>query len=331
MTDADYRAPHHRFALGAGVLAGVASLAGCTDVIDEPGSEDDQIPTESTSPSTTPGRDDPPLECSDIDQLKQEISQLEQTIEGTDGAIEQVLQQHAELEGQIAEFVGYADSEVTRAEQVAQTVMDSVLFLDTGRGTGTAWFIEPGHVITNSHNVADSQTGEAYDGDLTGYLPDGTSISLTLEAHVPSMRPDLAYLTTDYTEVAGLDLATSSTLQLGEPLVMVGHPGGVGEWVVSMGLLVERHGGHDGIYELRTTVPGRQGNSGSPVLTLDGDVIGIHYASRPRTRSSELDSTGQPVAPEPDDPFVYDWELAPRAWGMQVASEEIARLYSDWS
>ncbi len=86
-------------------------------------------------------------------------------------------------------------------------------------------------------------------------------------SHIPV---DVAILRTDYTKAPGLPVGSSGGLKEGDPLVQVGHPGGIGNWVMTLGEVVMRHGSR-----LVGTVPTAGGMSGSPVLTLDGKVVGI--------------------------------------------------------
>ncbi|MFC6726319.1 serine protease, partial [Halobium palmae] len=77
------------------------------------------------------------------------------------------------------------------------------------------------------------------------------------------------------------------------------HPGGVGYWIVSLGRL-RRGRGFLGSDRLVSTVPSSQGSSGSPLLTLDGTVVGLTYAGIPDRRRQP----GTP--PEPTDDRVRE-------------------------
>ncbi|WP_162224457.1 S1C family serine protease [Halorussus amylolyticus] len=152
------------------------------------------------------------------------------------------------------------------ARRVGTEIQQSVVEIsfDGGRGGGTGWFLDDGHIVTNSHIARQTETvqfetfgGETGTAERVGYHPD--------------MTPDLALLETDVSGVPSLSKGDSSTLEAGQPLVIVGHPGRVGKWVISLGAFQEYR---EGIDWLLTDAPTNQGNSGSPLVTLDGNVVG---------------------------------------------------------
>lgn len=76
-----------------------------------------------------------------------------------------------------------------------------------------------------------------------------------------------------------------------QPLLEVGNPGATGNWVVSLGrYLGPTDKEADGF---RSTVPAQGGSSGSPTLTLDGEVVGLH--------SGRDGPTGEESVYGPDD------------------------------
>lgn len=164
---------------------------------------------------------------------------------------------------------------VEKARQVGLQARDSVVLLDIqgpkpeeefGTGGGTGWFIDKGLVATAGHNV------DTKGAKITGRMLSGDRFDL--EVITSKLEPDVALLRTDYTKAPPLSLGSSKELKIGQPLVMVGHPGGIGEWIISLGPKVEKPEGQEGP-ALSARIPSRQGNSGSPILTLDGKVIGL--------------------------------------------------------
>jgi serine protease Do len=189
------------------------------------------------------------------------------------------------------------DSLRGRARTVGLGARPSVLYVETDRGAnqygaGTAWVLdeEAGHVVTNGHVVETSS-------EVTCYTLDGRE--LAVEVVETSRRPDVALLRTDDSLPAALPTGSVDDLEPEQPLVQVGHPGGVGYWVISLGRLRRGRGFLDRD-RLVSTVPSAQGNSGSPLLTLDGRVVGLTYAGVPETTRRP----GEP--PEPSDARVRE-------------------------
>ncbi len=182
-----------------------------------------------------------------------------------------------ELEAMISELETEQTAPATAQSEFSQEIVDkaravgiearkSVVFLEItkedGSGHATAYFLEGGLLLTSGHNVQGAVT-------IKGYTIDGDTFSVEVInwSHIPV---DVAVLRTDYTKAPGLPVGSSERLKEGDPLVQVGHPGGIGNWVITLGEFVMMHGSR-----LIGTVPSAGGMSGSPVLTLDGKVVGI--------------------------------------------------------
>jgi putative serine protease PepD len=144
-----------------------------------------------------------------------------------------------------------------------------------------------GAVLTNNHVVASSG------GTITVTLADGSEHTATVVGTSPSY--DLAVLRMQ--NVSGLTAATlgkSADLQVGQQVVAIGSPQGLTGTVTSgiVSALNRTVGvqGEDGsavVYNgLQTDAPINQGNSGGPLVNLDGQVIGINSAIATAGQSS---------------------------------------------
>ncbi len=136
-----------------------------------------------------------------------------------------------------------------------------------------------GAVLTNNHVVAGST------GPITVTLADGTEHAATVVGAAPSY--DLAVL--QMQDVSGLTPATlgnSADLQVGQQVVAIGSPRGltgtVTTGIVSAFDRTVTVPGEDGsavVYNgLQTDAPINQGNSGGPLVDLQGRVVGINSA-----------------------------------------------------
>lgn len=143
---------------------------------------------------------------------------------------------------------------------------------------GTGFFVSPFRVVTNYHVVQDL-------AEITLRLYDGRTVLAERFAVDPGI--DLALLTVRGVQapgVLGFSKTPSSSLPLGMGVVLVGFPYGQGP-LASYGILAglgplevatpdPSIGTEVGEY-LFTDAPLTVGNSGSPLLNLQGEVIGV--------------------------------------------------------
>ena len=269
--------------------------------------------TATPAPTATPCPDPDPIE-SDIRALDAEISDLETTIDED----RQTVARKQGIRGQLPG--GWDEAVLASAESLAESVREHVVVLESEMGGGTGWFIDERHIVTNSHVVAGAP-------EPTVWTVDGEEGSSSLVGRVDSWRPDLALLETDI-DGSPLPLGASADLDPGQPVLQVGHPLGFGYWVPSLGRYLRheeafgRNADYDDIY---TSVVGRQGVSGSPLLNLDGEVVGLTWGGTDRTGPQDPD---EPPAPAPER--VADYPIAPRVWGQHLPVETVVEYYEAW-
>ena len=140
------------------------------------------------------------------------------------------------------------------------------------RGLGSGVVItQDGYILTNNH-VIDSAD------DIRIEFTDGRSVKAKLVgADKPS---DLALLKVEQTGLATLPLGNSDAVQVGDVVLAVGNPLGIGQ-TVTMGIISAKGrstGSGDGSYEdfLQTDAPINHGNSGGALVSTRGELIGIN-------------------------------------------------------
>ena len=176
--------------------------------------------------------------------------------------------------------VNAAPGSVTAA---AQTVMPSTVDIRTtvaqGEAEGSGVVLDAnGDILTNNHVVAGAR-------DISVTMSDGSEHPATVVGTSPSY--DIAVIRLQ--GVSGLTPATlgqSSSLQVGQPVVAIGSPRGL-TGTVTTGIVsaqnrtvtVQGENGEAVVYNgLQTDAPINQGNSGGPLVNLDGQVVGINSA-----------------------------------------------------
>jgi Do/DeqQ family serine protease len=141
------------------------------------------------------------------------------------------------------------------------------------RGLGSGVIVTPdGYVLTNNHVVAGAD-------HVTVDLTDGRS----LQAKVVGTDPpsDLAVLKVPGTNFKTIPLADSEAVRVGDVVLAVGHPLGLGQ-TVTMGIIsakdrATRAGGNSSYEDfLQTDAPINKGNSGGALVNLRGELVGIN-------------------------------------------------------
>lgn len=140
------------------------------------------------------------------------------------------------------------------------------------RGLGSGVIVSTdGYILTN-HHVIDG--AEEIEIEMTGRQP--------LDAKLVGSDPpsDLAVLKINASDLTALALADSDKVQVGDLVLAVGNPLGIGQ-TVTMGIISaksRRTGLSNGSFEdfLQTDAPINRGNSGGALVDSNGNLIGIN-------------------------------------------------------
>ena len=136
-------------------------------------------------------------------------------------------------------------------------------------GSGVIVDGKRGLVITNFHVVQEAQAVEVG-------LKDGRKLAAQPVALAPKL--DLAILHIDAKDLPQLELGDSSKLDVGDYVVAIGNPFGLGQTVTS-GIVSATSRplvANDPRRFIQTDAPINPCNSGGPLIDLDGKVVGIN-------------------------------------------------------
>jgi serine protease DegQ len=129
-----------------------------------------------------------------------------------------------------------------------------------------------GYILTNNHVV------EAAD-EIQVTLPDGRNLPATLVGTDPDT--DLAVLHVKQTGLNAITFAKSDSVQVGDVVLAIGNPFGVGQ-TVTMGIVSGLNRSHLGIntFEnfIQTDAAINPGNSGGALVDTAGNLVGINTA-----------------------------------------------------
>ena len=156
-------------------------------------------------------------------------------------------------------------------EHIGPTVV--LLMVPETRRSGSGVVVhEAGYILTNAHVVEDART-------VLVNFTDGSEFDA--EVHGVDVVTDLAVIKVKAGSLKAAALGDSDQMRVGEFVVAVGAPFGLAATATS-GIVSGLHRSGLGIshYEdfIVTDAPINQGNSGGPLVSLRGEVIGINTA-----------------------------------------------------
>jgi serine protease Do len=140
-------------------------------------------------------------------------------------------------------------------------------------GLGSGVIVSPeGYILTNNH-VVDGAT------DVRVTLPDRREFKATVIG--TDARTDIALLKIDASNLPAITVGNSSKLQVGDSVLAIGNPYGVGQ-TVTMGIVSATGRSDLGIEEyedfIQTDAPINPGNSGGALVNDRGELVGINTA-----------------------------------------------------
>jgi S1-C subfamily serine protease len=150
-------------------------------------------------------------------------------------------------------------------------IPDSALQPTLAAGSGVIVNSKSGLVVTNYHVVENATAVEVG-------LYNGKAIPAQVLGVAPNL--DLAVLKVGTHNLPELPLADSSKLSVGDYVLAIGNPFGLGQ-TVTAGIVSATNrslGQNDGRRFIQTDAPINPGNSGGPLIDSNGRVVGINSA-----------------------------------------------------
>lgn len=144
---------------------------------------------------------------------------------------------------------------------------------DEVTGQASGFLVSPeGYIITNSHVVTDSK-------EIKVTLTDEREFTAKLVGHDPST--DIALIKIDAKNLPYLQFGNSDDLEIGQWVVAIGNPLGL-QASLTVGVVSAKGRNNLDIARIedfiQTDAAINRGNSGGPLLNLNGDVVGVNTA-----------------------------------------------------
>ena len=198
----------------------------------------------------------------------------------------------------------------TTAEEAVEQLWASIARMEAGQLCGSGFYVDStGHLITAAHLVADARYVTISQVDGEQYVGQVVALDPVNDLALVEVRDRRSRLVVS----SPVQWADSDELKLGAELVVLGFPTTLGldcaqSPVVTRGVLSAKPV-IEGLVYLQTDAALNPGNSGGPVVTLDGRVAGMSLAG-----AALLQSTNFLVPETRLRPVVAKWlhQIAPK-------------------
>ena len=169
-----------------------------------------------------------------------------------------------------------------------------VLFIATSKGSGTGFFIQDPsdqskwYIVTNAHVVgSDRSVSVGWFSEIALENVRVLGVDEFADVALLDAGPnDFDWSGTgyrngrEYIDEWGVGINTSTNILQGSQVIAVGYPTGGGGLTVTTGIVsatkVIQGACEDGIHWIKTDAALNPGNSGGPLVTNDGDIIGMN-------------------------------------------------------
>lgn len=216
---------------------------------------------------------------------------------------------------------GFPEDKLDTAYELAAKMRGSVVQVFDEGGWGTGFLVEPNVIATNDHVIEGMSETEIYVQTIDGEVMIGELIGT-------DWYGDVAFVRLPAPIDAEIFQISRELVEVGEPVVAIGHPGMIGNWVTMAGVVahVTTEYSHSArlsrkYRDVETSLPASPGSSGSAITRLDGVVVAINS----RGIRSEDQLTGEPL----DDGFPHT-HFPRRDDGGGVSSASIIRLAGEF-
>ena len=156
-------------------------------------------------------------------------------------------------------------TELSRQEEI-QNFKKAVVTIQDTNSKGTGFNISDTGLIISNHHVIDQMN------PISVIFPDGKVFHATIL--ISDDEIDLAILQVDGEDLPFLSLSKPNKWQIKDAIYVIGNPMHHTQ-IVNEGKILD--GSHENV-SLQISAPIYKGNSGSPVLLSNGDVVGVVYA-----------------------------------------------------
>ncbi|MGG3306947.1 MULTISPECIES: S1 family peptidase [Paenibacillus] len=177
------------------------------------------------------------------------------------------------------------DSQLSQNEQI-QHYKEAVVNINAGDRKGTGFNVAAsGLIITNQHVTEDDKVGTVQFLHGKSYLADVIVSDIELDIAILQIRDN-------ETDLPTLQLETETPYQEGEPINVIGNPLSFNRIATEGIVLGLTPTANRELPMLMIQAPIYNGNSGSPVINKEGNVIAVVFATTTTTREDQSITVG---------------------------------------
>ena len=148
----------------------------------------------------------------------------------------------------------------------AETAYESVFVIYSGKYVGSGFAIGPNSVVTNAHVIGDEYaiTLDTYHGD-----------TFKASVHLIDEDFDIAILAVENAEFTPFTVGDNASLKSGDDIYAIGAPKSMG-YTLTKGIVSNKERTYKGYSYIQIDAAINSGNSGGPLLTDSGQVVGVN-------------------------------------------------------
>ena len=153
-------------------------------------------------------------------------------------------------------------------EKVAAKALTAVVRIETEHSAGSGFIIDPnGLILTANHVITGANA-------ISVYLDNGMKYIAIIRGR--DILRDIAILQINANELPYLSFGDTGVFNLGQEVVIIGYPLGTKAPVVSNGIIssIQKDSSRN-ITWIQTNASVNPGNSGGPILNMQGEIIGV--------------------------------------------------------
>jgi len=217
-------------------------------------------------------------QTTDVTQINQKITNLQTDTQTKLNELStSILEAETELKS-LGSQIGSLDSEMTQLKASASSdfsgiieeAVESVVTIKTDVAQGSGFIIaDGGYIVTNAHVIEGATAAQIITYD------EETHNTVWMIGQDENM--DIALLKIESSDYSPLTLGDSDNIQIGEKVIAIGNPLGL-QFSVSEGIVsaLNREGDNGVEGYIQTDAALNSGNSGGPLINVEGKVIGIN-------------------------------------------------------